>query len=265
MYNVQPYIVETGFMDAGADFGSFDVHYAKAPKVALLTGDNAAHTAAGEVWSFFDNELNYPISQLDAKDLSDINLQNYDVLIMPDGRYKILDNKDNASKLENFVQGGGKIIATESGAAKLASFGWSGLKLNKDTTQSADTIIQKNYGNAERENLTTFIPGAIFKIQLDNTHPIAYGYPNYYYTLKQDVRSYATIKDGWNVGILPSKAYVAGFVGSKLKSQLKQGVLIGEKNYDKGDIIIFNEDILFRLFWQNGKMLFANAVFFAGN
>ena len=265
MYNVQPVAVQTGFMDAGSDFGSADVHYIKAPKVALLTGNNVSHTSAGEVWSFFDNELNYPLSQLDAEDLADISLQNYDVLIMPDGRYGVLNDKDVAAKLDNFVQNGGKIIAMERGAAKLASFDWSGFKLNKDTSQPSDTIVQKNYGDAERESLTSFIPGSIFKIQLDNTHPIGYGYPNYYYTLKQDVNSYATIKDGWNVGILPSKAYVAGFVGSKLKSQLKQGVLIGDKRYGNGDIIIFNDDVLFRLFWQNGKMLFANAVFLAGN
>ncbi|MEO8712112.1 MAG: M14 family metallopeptidase [Parafilimonas sp.] len=265
MYNVQPYSVQTGFMDAGADFGSEDVHFIKAPKVALLTGNDVSHTAAGEVWSFFDNELHYPISQIIAEHLSDINLQKYDVLIMPDGSYGMLDDKDNAAKLDNFVQGGGKIIATENGAVKLASFDWSGLKLIKDTTQSSDSIIQKKYGNAERTSLTSFIPGAIYKIQLDNTDPIAYSYPDFYYTLKQDARVYANIKGGWNVGILPANAYTSGFVGSKLKPQLKQGVLIGEKHYGDGDIIIFNEDALFRLFWQNGKMLFANAVFLAGN
>jgi hypothetical protein len=264
-YNIQPYVVQTGFMEAGADFGSTDVHLVKAPKVALLTGDDVSHTAAGEVWSFFDNELNYPISQLTAEHLQNINLQNYDVLIIPDGDYQILDNKQVATKLDNFVQSGGKIIATEGGAAKLASLDWSGLRLIKDTTQASDSITQKSYSNAERENLTSFIPGAIYKVQLDNTHPIAYGYPDYYYTLKQDARVYASIKDGWNVGILPSNAYTAGFVGSKLKPQLKHGVLIGERRYGRGDIIIFNDDALFRLFWQNGKMLFANAVFLAGN
>ena len=264
-YNVQPYSVQTGFMDAGSDFGSSDVHFLKAPKVALLTGKNASHIAAGEVWNFFDNELNYPISQLDADDLSDINLSSYDVIIMPDGTYEMLDDKDAASKLEDFVRGGGKIIATESGAEKLAGFSWSGLKLIQDTSQSPDSIIQKNYGASERDFLTSFTPGAIYKVQLDNTHPIAYGYPGFYYTLKQDSRIYSTIKGGWNVGILPANAYTAGFVGSKVKPQLKQGVVIGEKRYGKGDIIIFNDDVLFRLFWQNGKMLFANAVFLAGN
>ena len=85
MYNVQPYAVQTGFMDTGADFGSSDVHFIKAPKVALLTGNNVSHTAAGEVWCFFDTELNYPITQLNTEHLEDINLSNYDVLIMPDG------------------------------------------------------------------------------------------------------------------------------------------------------------------------------------
>src|SRR5205814_7178389 len=114
--------------------------------VALLTGNNVSHIAAGEVWSFFDNELNYPISQLDAEHLADIDLRNYDVLIMPDGDYDILDDKEVASKLGSFIKSGGKLVATESGAEKIASFDWSGLKLIKDTTQSPDSIIQKNYG-----------------------------------------------------------------------------------------------------------------------
>jgi hypothetical protein len=264
-YNVQPYAVQTGFMDTGSDFGSADVHFIKAPKVALLTGNHVSHNAAGEVWCFFDTELNYPVSQLITEDLEDINLSDYDVVIMPDGNYSAFDEKDLADKLDAFVKAGGKLIATESGAAKLASMDWTGIKLEKDSAQNADSIIQKDYGNAERESLTTFMPGAIYKIQLDNTHPLAYGYPNFYFTLKQDARTYTNFKGGWNVGILPANAYTAGFVGSKLKSQIKQGVLIGDKPYGNGHIIIMNEDPLFRLFWQNGKLLFANAVFLAGN
>ena len=266
IYNVQAYAVQTGFMDTGSDFGSGDVHFIKAPKVALLTGSNVSHTAAGEVWCFFDTELNYPISQLITEHLGDINLSDYDVVIMPDGNYNVFDDEKNlADKLDAFVKAGGKLIATESGAAKLSSMDWTGIKLEKDSAQNSDSIIQKNYGNAERETLTTFIPGAIYKIQLDNTHPLGYGYPDFYFTLKQDARTYTNFKGGWNVGILPANAYTAGFVGSKIKSQIKQGVLIGDKRYGSGHIIIMNEDPLFRLFWQNGKLLFANAVFLAGN
>ena len=265
LYNIQPYAVQTGFMETGADFGSDYVHIVKAPRVAVLTGDDVSASAAGEVWCLFDNELNYPISQLNTEHLQDINLEKYDVLIMPDGDYDAFDDKLVVSKLDNFVRNGGKLIATEGGAEKLAEFTWSGFNLIKDTAQSSDSIIQRKYGNAARESLTRFIPGAIYKLQLDNTHPLAYGYPGYYYTLKQDSRVYQNVKNGWNVGILPANAYVAGFVGSKLKTQLSTGVLIGERQYGEGNIVVLNDDPLFRLFWQNGKMLFANAVFLVGD
>ena len=51
---------------------------------------------------------------------------------------------------------------------------------------------------------------------------MGYGYPNYYYTLKQDARTYTNFKGGWNVGILPANAYAAGFVGSKAKQKLRR-------------------------------------------
>jgi hypothetical protein len=218
---VQPYTVQTGFMDAGSDFGSSDVHFIKTPKVALLTGKNVSHIAAGEVWSFFDNELNYPISQLDADDLSDINLSGYDVIIMPDGSYEVLNDKDAASKLENFVQGGGKLIATESGAEKLTAFNWSGLKLIQDTSKSPDSIIQKNYGASERDFLTSFIPGAIYKVQLDTTHPVAYGYPGFYYTFKAGFTPVCLYKRRMECGHSTFKRLYSRLCRQQVKNSIK--------------------------------------------
>jgi hypothetical protein len=54
-FNVHPEVVESGFVDAGADFGSPDVKFIEAPKVALFTGEQVSSTDAGEVWNFFDN------------------------------------------------------------------------------------------------------------------------------------------------------------------------------------------------------------------
>jgi len=45
---------------------------------------------------------------------------------------------------------------------------------------------------------------------------------------------------------------------------LKNGLVIGTENYGRGNIVFFADDVLFRQFWQNGKLLFANAVFLAG-
>ena len=60
-------------------------------------------------------------------------------------------------------------------------------------------------------------PGSIFRVELDNTHPLGFGFPDYYYTLKHDDAIYDFIKEGgWNVGVLKKDKQVAGFVGSKL-------------------------------------------------
>ena len=49
--------VTTGMVDKGFDFGSSRVHPVKTPKVVLLTGEGISSNAAGEVWHFFDKEL----------------------------------------------------------------------------------------------------------------------------------------------------------------------------------------------------------------
>ena len=65
-------------------------------------------------------------------------------------------------------------------------------------------------------------------MQLDNTHPLAFGYPNFYYTLKQDDAVYEFFKEGgWNVGVLKKDSVVSGFVGSAVKNKLNDELVFG--------------------------------------
>lgn len=265
-FNVQADKVESGFVDKGADFGSSYIHFIKAPKVALLTGREVYSDAAGEVWSFFDNTLKYPITQINAENI-DNSLKNFDVLIIPNGIYSSLNNKGDKDKLKAFVSNGGKIIAMESGAATIANldFGFKMRNSDDDTSNGKNDYADlRKYGDRERDYLPKTIPGAIYKLQLDNTHPLAFGYPAFYYTLKQDDRLFEFLKDGWNVGVVKKGAYVSGFAGSKVKTELQDGLLFGNVEYGNGNVVIITDDVLFRLFWENGKMLFGNAVFLVG-
>lgn len=267
-FNVQADAVNSGFMDKGADFGSSDIRYIHAPRVAMLTGRQVASNSAGEVWSFFDQTLHYPITLLNTESLTSLNLSNYDVLILPDGNYQVLDGKAGMEKLQDFVKGGGKLIGMEGGAGELTSGDW-GFKLKDDQADEkpksdSDYSALKKFGDRNVNEITQGIPGAIYKVDLDNTHPLAFGYGNTYYTLKQDGRVYQFLKEGWNVGVLKGAAYTSGFVGNKLKPSLKNGLVIGAAEYGRGDVVFFADDLLFRLFWQNGKLMFSNAVFLVG-
>lgn len=264
-FNIQPIQVTTGMMQKGADFGSPDVRLINAPKVAMLTGDQVSANDAGEVWHFFEHTLNYPLTSLMAENIGRYNLKNIDVLILPDGWYRNLSDKAIADKLKDFVRGGGKLIALGGVVNTLANGDW-GIKnkVDKEDEKTAEYDALKKYGNKDREYLHENIPGAIYKVELDNSHPLAYGYSNTYYTLKQDANIYEFMKDGWNVGYLKKDNYVAGYTGFKVKNKLKDGTLFGVSELGNGNVVFLADNPLFRLFWENGKQLFANAVFMVG-
>lgn len=264
LFNIIPTVVNSGFVDKGADFGSPDVHLITMPKVALFTGEQVSSINAGEIWNYFDQALDYPLTLLNTSELAGLNLKNYNVLILPDGYYILLGDKTIVEKLKEFVRTGGKLIAM-GGAVDLLGPEW-GLKSKEDKADDKkdDYSALKKYTDRERDDLPNSIPGAIYKVELDNTHPLAYGYPAYYYTLKQDAKMYEFVKEGWNVGVLKKDDYVTGFSGFKVKNKLKDGLLFGEVESGNGSFVFFADDPLFRMFWENGKMLFGNAVFLAG-
>lgn len=105
------------------------------------------------------------------------------------------------------------------------------------------------------------------KVAIDSTHPLMFGYPDYYYTIKlsPDVYNFLTPDQGWNVGYLKKDNYVAGFVGSKIKPLLNDGTLYAVQNLGKGAVIYLGDDIIFRNFWQFGKLMLANATFMVEN
>jgi len=187
---------------------------------------------------------------------------------MPNGSYNSISNKETQDKIKAFVTNGGKIIAMERGAAIVAGMDL-GFKLKtaaeEDSSKNKDAYAGlKKYGDRERDYLPQSMPGAIYKMQLDNTHPLAFGYPDFYYTLKQDNRLFEFLKEGWNAGVVKKAGYTSGFAGSKVKTEIQDGLLFGAVEYGRGNVVVITDDVLFRLFWENGKMLFSNAVFLAG-
>lgn len=265
-YGVHVTPVNSGFVDKGYDFGSSKVHPLKARKIAMLTGDGVSSGAAAEVWFYFDQIINYPITLINAADASSINWSNYDVVILPNGNYRFLNDKNAAEQFKNWISHGGNVIALESAVSKLAQLDW-GLKSKKEDASDTSDIYAslKKFEDRDRDFIPSSNPGSIFRVELDNTNPLAFGYPGYYYTLKSDDNVYEFIKDGgWNVGVLKKDKPVAGFVGSKVKNKFQDGLLFGVQEIANGTITYLADDVLFRCFWENGKLMFANAVFLVG-
>ena len=194
---VQLYPVSTGFVDKGFDFGSDKLHPFKAPKVALVTGEGIQSTSAGEIWHFFEQQIDYPLTLINANDIGRINWNDINVLIMPDGNYKFLTDKTAADAFKSWISKGGRVVALEGAVSQLAKadIGIKQKKLDDGEKKDSNSYAAlKTFADRERDALSGITPGAILKVELDNTHPLAFGYPTYYYTLKYDDNIFEFIK-----------------------------------------------------------------------
>ncbi len=264
--NIEAVAVNTGYAEKGADFGSPDIAIINhAPKVAMLTGEHVAALSAGEVWSFFEQQLNYPITQLTYTQLSRIDLDKYDVLIAPDGQYRDLNSKPITDKLQAFLKKGGVLIALENAASTLAINADWGIRLKESAKEEKASVQQLvKYADREKEFLKSSIPGAIYKTYMDETHPLGFGTNGLYFNLKQDKVLFEPSNSAWNIGSFKKDSYITGFAGVKAKAALEEGVVIGMKQVGAGKLIYMTDDPIFRNFWEAGKLILTNAVFMHG-
>ncbi len=272
--NRKTYVASTGFVDKGFDFGSSEVNYLKMPKVALLGGDQASSLGMGEIWHFFEQQIHFPVSVIGADYFKNIDLPKYDVLVVPDGNYRLFD-ETQLSIIEHWVTNGGRLILIANGASAFADKKGFALKeyIDDDAKKKAEKEDKEQkekdgpvkYGEAERKELSHSISGAIYKVTLDKTHPLAFGLDDFYYTLRTNELHFSYLEHGWNVGILKGKQKpVMGFAGSRVNKKLENTLAFGVEDKGKGRIVYLVDNPTFRCFWENGKMLFANAVFMVG-
>ncbi len=251
----------TGFVEGGKDFGSSSVQMVKNIKVALLSGEPTSTLRFGEIWHFFEQQLHYPVTILDSDYFKQVNLSKYDVLILADGNSytKFLD-KDTLDDLKDWVNNGGTLIAMGSVLKALTTK--KGFSIKTKETEKDSTLIVPVFEKNQREQIKKEIPGAIFKTKVDNTHPLAYGYNNSYFTLKLGNDAYAYLDQGTVVYLEENNTKpVAGFAGSDAQKKIANTLIFGVEDLGKGQIIYMVDNPLFRGFWENGKLFFANALF----
>ncbi|SFP92357.1 M14 family metallopeptidase [Hymenobacter arizonensis] len=264
--------VKSGFSTSGRDLGSGTVRFVKQPNVAVVAGPGVDATAFGEVWHFFEQQLGYPITVLGSDYLSRVAMQKYDVLILPNGNYADIYPDKALESLKSWVRDGGKLIALE-GAAKFLSTkkdfllkakAVDSVAIKKEAKANPYKLLRR-YGDTDREEAGEAVQGSVYRVQLDNTHPLAFGYGDTYFALVRTPLNYRFMeKGGWNVGVIKKDSYSAGFIGAKARKELNDTFVVGTQEFGRGEIVYLGDNPLFRAFWQGGKLLFGNAVFLVG-
>ena len=255
--------ISTGFSQSGVDFGSSAVKPINKQKIAVISGKATSSLSFGEVWHFFETQLEYPITNINSSDFSKTDINTYDVLILPSGYYSEMLNKKTLAKVKKWTRAGGTLIAIGNALQSFADTDDFSLKTKK--TEEKEDSISDNltpFSERERESVSDLITGSIFKSTLDNSHPLAFGYGKNYFSLKLSGTSYNYLKEGYNVGYFNEIAKnVSGYAGSKARKEVPKSLLFGEEPMGSGSIVYMVDNVLFRSFWENGKLFVANAVF----
>jgi len=254
-------LATTGFVDSGKDFGSSYVEMIPDVNIAILAGEPTSTLRFGELWHFFEQQLHYPISVLDESYFSRVDLSKYDVLILPDGSdYDSFMKESITKKITDWVSAGGKLIAM--GGAIDALSADDGFTIKKKEAQKDTIITLDAFDLTERERIKEQITGAILKTTVDPTNPLAYGYDNTYFTLKLGNRSFEYLDGGSAVYLADGQNKpVSGFAGSEAVKQIDQTLVFGTQRMGRGQVVYMVDNPLFRGFWENGKLFFANALF----
>jgi hypothetical protein len=178
----------------------------------------------------------------------------------------------NKSKLSEWVSSGGKLIAIGYANNYLVDDENFALKQYatsdeegdaKKANEKAELAARYNhYSDEERQSISNEVPGAIFKLSVDKTHPLAYGLEKDYFSLRTNNLNFPLLVNEANVICHPKDATVVlGFAGSEIKKKLHDTVAFAVESKGRGKVVYMVDNPLFRGFWYNGLFVFSNAVF----
>ncbi len=262
-HNVQAYGANTGLTIKGNGLGSNSIANLNKPKVMMLVEGGVSSYEAGEVWYLFEQQIKMPITKVPERLFYKTDLNNYNVVIMVSGNYKMLDKKSK-EKIKSWVFQGNTLITSAKAnlwAIKNKIVKESLVDQKKDSSKSVERL---NYADAKGTIGKQSICGAIFQVDLDITHPIGFGYHS----------SKLPVYKNNSVFLMPSKSrfstvakysknpHIDGYITKENLEKMSKAASIVVSKTGNGRVVMFADNLNFRGSWYGTNKLFMNAVFF---
>ena len=255
--------VSTGYSINGVDLGSRYFNRIEKPKVLLLIGEGVSSYEAGEVWHLMDQRVGMPITKVPMRQFDRIPWHKYNTLVMVSGGYQQLDSSDR-QKISDWLSQGNTLITSRQASAWVIKNKMVKHELVK-WKDPQDTVAQRNaYVNSREEIGREAVGGAIFSVDLDLTHPLAFGYTkgtlpvyrNSTVWLQPSKNKYCTVAQ------YSKDPHIDGFITSRnLEHFLKPGASLVVEGIGQGRVVLFAENPNFRGSWYGTNRLFLNGIF----
>lgn len=259
-YMVQVYSIDSGYSDSGDAIGSPDQAALTKPKIAIIVGEGVSSYEAGSSWYQLDQRLHIPFTMIDKRQLKSRNLDRYNLIIMPDGRYSQEDLP--TEKLRKWMEKGGTLVAYRRAINFTNKIGWTKLERVKADKRSKAKIA---YENMQQSSGSQVIGGAIFETKVDLSHPLFFGYTDDSLPVfKKGTQFYA---DTDNALASPmhytSNPVMSGYTSKRNALMARGAVGVHCARVGDGKVIAIVDNPNFRGYWLAGSKLFANTLFFS--
>ena len=261
-YQVPIFSVKTGYNAKGIDLGSRYVSPIAKPKAAMLIGNGVRSYEAGEVWHLLDTRVHMPITKIPMRNFNRVNFDKYNTLVMVSGRYNL--TKKQQETIGAWVKKGNTLITIGSASKWAIDKGLVKEKLVKSEKDSSKVNERKPYVDAPEYIGKEEIGGIILNVDLDTTHPLAFGYrdnqipvyKNNSVWLKPSKNEYSTVAQ------YSKNAHIDGFITKEnTEGFLNHSASLLVSKLGGGRVILFADNPNFRGSWYGTNRLFLNAIF----
>lgn len=279
--------VDSSWVTQGPNFGSGNVVSMKAPKIAMAWDEPTSSLSAGNSRFVIERQLGYPVTAIRSGQLNYMNLNDYDVLILPSGNYSGTFNERGVNHITDWVAGGGVLITFGSATAYAASKSaeWlsvkaehafhdepSGKKMNS-SEEKGDVIAGKlieshadwNAQIQSKQNRPDSVAGVLVNVSVNQRHWLTAGIKSEVVAMVTGNQIYTpiTLDDGKNVASFKSsdELMASGYLWQENRKQLAYKPFLIHQPKGRGMVIAFTQEPTMRAFLDGLQLMLTNTLF----
>lgn len=262
----------------GGDLGSSNsASPIEKPSVLLLFDDGISRYNAGHLWHLMDYRMRIPVTLREKDDLRRLDLTKYTHIVMPGGNNSLSFEGRSLETLNDWIRDGGVFVALKESAiwaqeALLEDELHPDKNKKKDKEEGEETDPEEtgaqrfDYADKGINDAEHVIGGALFKSDLDPSHPLGFGYKDRSIaTMRAIEKTLATPLDPVaTVAQYDTAPLLAGYASDKRLAEIGGTPMLTANRFGRGSVILFADNAAFRGTFFGSDKLFINALFFGG-
>lgn len=260
---------------AGIDLGSPSLRPLVAPRPLLVTGRGTPSYRVGEAWHLLDERFGVEASLVDLGSLGGTDLDRYThvVLALDGGRFGGAQGgvvgAESRDRLRAWVRAGGALVAI-GGASR-----WAGREILGRDEDSGETgggadadaaTERRRYADYRNQRAEQLLAGTIVGVELDLTHPLAYGYerPDLAVLRTHQMVMPPSPDPFENVAFYRDPPRLSGWTSPENERRLAGTPAVVASRMGRGVVIQLVDNPNFRAYFYGSNRLFLNSIFLSG-